>query len=100
MGHPVVHFEVVGKDGKKLQEFYSQLFDWKIDANNPMNYGIVEAQEGGIGGGIAESATPLVTIYVQVADLQASLSKAESLGSEGTQALVKALAKLANASIS
>ena len=100
MGHPVVHFEVIGKDGKKLQEFYSQLFDWKIDANNPMNYGTVEAQEGGIGGGIAESATPLVTIYVQVVDLQASLSKAESLGSEGTQALVKALAKLANASIS
>jgi hypothetical protein len=22
MGHPVVHFEVVGKDGKKLMNFY------------------------------------------------------------------------------
>ena len=81
MGHPVVHFEVVGKEGKKLQEFYSQLFDWKIDANNPMNYGIVEAQEGGIGGGVGPGdGDGHVTFYVQVADLQASLSKAESLG--------------------
>jgi hypothetical protein len=82
VAHPVVHFEVVGKDGKKLQKFYSQLFDWKIDANNPMNYGIVEAQGGeGIGGGVsAGEGQSHVTFYVQVADLQAALAKAESLG--------------------
>jgi predicted enzyme related to lactoylglutathione lyase len=39
MGQPVVHFEVVGKDGAKLQQYYSELFGWEIDANNPMNYG-------------------------------------------------------------
>jgi hypothetical protein len=27
MGQPVVHFEVIGKDGKKLQSFYSELFE-------------------------------------------------------------------------
>ena len=37
MGQPVVHFEVVGKDGAALQSFYSELFGWEIDANNPMN---------------------------------------------------------------
>jgi predicted enzyme related to lactoylglutathione lyase len=36
------HFEVIGKDGKKLQDFYSGLFGWKIDANNPADYGIVQ----------------------------------------------------------
>jgi hypothetical protein len=33
-GQPVVHFEITGKDGKRLQEFYTKLFDWHIDADN------------------------------------------------------------------
>ena len=57
MGQPVVHFEIMGKDGEKLQSYYSQLFGWEIDANNPLNYGVVQrdgnlAPDGtGIGGG-------------------------------------------------
>ena len=61
MGQPVVHFEVVGKDAKKLQSYYSELFGWQIDSDNPMNYGMVTregntAPDGmGIGGGIGFS---------------------------------------------
>ena len=56
MAAPVVHFEIMGKDGKKLQDFYSKLFEWEIDANNPMNYGLVKASgQGGIGGGVGAS---------------------------------------------
>jgi len=83
MGNKVVHFEVIGKDGKKLQEFFSGLFGWKIDANNPMSYGMVDPGETGIGGGIAadmQGGSGHVTFYVEVADLQATLTKAESLG--------------------
>jgi predicted enzyme related to lactoylglutathione lyase len=83
MPNPVVHFEVVGKDGKKLQDFYSNLFGWKIDANNPMQYGLVEAQtEHGIGGGIGPTpeGSGHVTFYVQVDNPQAYLDKAVSLG--------------------
>jgi len=29
MGQPVVHFEVVGKDGDKLKKYYSELFGWR-----------------------------------------------------------------------
>src|SRR5215210_6639719 len=39
MGQPVVHFEVIGKDAEKLQRYYSELFGWEIDADNPLNYG-------------------------------------------------------------
>ena len=39
MGQPVVHFEIVGKDADKLQSYYSELFGWEIDSNNPMRYG-------------------------------------------------------------
>jgi predicted enzyme related to lactoylglutathione lyase len=36
MGRPLVHFEVMGKDGEKLRSFYAELFDWAIDADNPL----------------------------------------------------------------
>ena len=82
MGRPVVHFEVVGKDAGKLQQFYGDLFDWKIDANNPMNYGIVDNDGNGINGGVGRSpdGSGHVTFYVHVDDINASLQQAESKG--------------------
>jgi predicted enzyme related to lactoylglutathione lyase len=89
MGQPVVHFEIIGKDGERLQSYYSDLFGWKIDADNPMNYGMV-AREGntnpegvGIGGGIGrgpEGYEGHVMFYIEVPDVEAALAKAESLG--------------------
>ena len=90
MGQPVVHFEVLGKDGEKLQSFYGELFEWNVDANNPMNYGMVarednKASDGslGIGGGVGQGPEGYgghVTFYVAVPDVEAALQKAESLG--------------------
>jgi predicted enzyme related to lactoylglutathione lyase len=89
MGLPVVHFEVVGKDGAALRSFYSDLFGWKIDSENPMNYGIVQrdgntsADGVGIGGGIAvgpEGYDGHVTFYIGVPDVEGALAQAESLG--------------------
>jgi predicted enzyme related to lactoylglutathione lyase len=89
MGQPVVHFEVVGKDGDKLQAYYSQLFGWKFDADNPMRYGMVQregnvSREGiDIGGGVGTGPDGYpghVTFYVEVPDVEAALAQAESLG--------------------
>ena len=82
MANPVVHFEVTGKDGKKLQEFYSKTFGWQVNADNPMNYGIVDAQVGGIAGGISagDGGTKQVTFYIEVDDPQAYLDKVEAKG--------------------
>src|SRR5579884_3513903 len=70
---PVVHFEIDGKDGKKLMEFYGELFEWKIDANNPMNYGMVDNGGNGINGGIgtSQNGQPWCGFYVSVPDCQA-----------------------------
>jgi predicted enzyme related to lactoylglutathione lyase len=88
MSHPVVHFEVMGQDGKRLQDFYAQLFGWKIDTDNPMEYGIVDtgANGQGIGGGVGSNPQnqAYVTFYVQSDDLQGSLDKAEQLGGKTT----------------
>jgi hypothetical protein len=83
MGRPVVHFEVIGQDGKKLQSYYAELFGWQINAENPMNYGLVEAGDTGIAGGVGggpDGYAGHVTFYVEVPDVEAALAKAESLG--------------------
>ena len=89
MGQPVVHFEIIGKDAEALRRYYSDLFEWEIDTNNPMNYGIIgregntNADRVGIGGGIGagpEGYAGHVTFYVEVPDVEAALAKAESLG--------------------
>jgi predicted enzyme related to lactoylglutathione lyase len=78
---PVVHFEIHGKDGKRLQDFYGKAFGWQIDANNPMQYGMVAAADGGIAGGVtASDMAPAITIYIQVADPAAALKKVAEMG--------------------
>lgn len=92
MGQPVVHFEVVGKDGGKLRSYYAEMFDWEVDANNPMKYGLVDREanvnsEGiGVGGGIGQGPEGFeghVIFYVEVPDVEAVLVKAEGLGGTG-----------------
>ena len=89
MGQPVVHFEVIGEDGEKLQSFFGDLFDGKINADNPMKYGLVDREENlspdgiGIGGGVGAGPDGYgghVMFYVEVPDVEAALAKAESLG--------------------
>lgn len=82
MPNPVVHWEILGRDGKQLQDFYARLFEWHVDANNPHNYGMVDTHvPGTVNGGIgAGDGAPRVTVFVQVDDLQAYLNKAERLG--------------------
>jgi predicted enzyme related to lactoylglutathione lyase len=82
MANPVVHFEVVGSDGARLQEFYGDLFGWKINADNPLNYGIVDNAGEGINGGVGQSPDGKghVIWYVQVDSIDDYLQKAEAMG--------------------
>jgi len=89
MGQPVVHFEIVGNDADKLKRYYSELFGWEINSDNPMDYGMVHrdghtnADGVGIGGGVSagpDGYAGHVTFYVEVPDVEAALAKAESLG--------------------
>jgi uncharacterized protein len=85
MTKPVVGwFEVTGKDGPALRKFYAKLFGWAVnDAGDGSGYGLVEAGEKGIAGGIGASqdgGSGGATFYVEVDDPAAYLEKAEKLG--------------------
>jgi predicted enzyme related to lactoylglutathione lyase len=82
MANHVTHFEIlVADDAKAAWAFYAEAFGWKIDGNNPMNYGLVDTG-GGIGGGIGKSMDGKihVTFYVEVDDPQAILDRIGTLG--------------------
>lgn len=89
MGRPIVHWEISGHDGPKLQSFYAELFDWKIDSNNPMNYGMVRTADANtINGGIYQckpTEKPALTFYIHVDDLQKYLDR---IGQKGGRTVV------------
>jgi predicted enzyme related to lactoylglutathione lyase len=42
--NPIVHFEILGNDAAGLQQYYRDLFDWKItNASQDFPYGIIDA---------------------------------------------------------
>jgi uncharacterized protein len=83
MANPVVHFEVLGKDGEALSRFYKETFEWELEQVMP-TYAIARTGvEGGIAGGIGvapDGGPGHVTFYVQVDDLQAALDKVATNG--------------------
>jgi predicted enzyme related to lactoylglutathione lyase len=81
MGNAVVHFEVTGKDGAKLRDFYGKVFGWQFNVMPEMDYGLVDNGGKGINGGIGtgqEGGSSL--FYVEVPDPQATLDQVQGLG--------------------
>jgi uncharacterized protein len=82
MGAQVIHVEVTGKDGAKLQQFFKDVFGWSLDTNNPGGYGMYR-QADGLTGGIGASqdgSAGQVTFYVHTDDPQGTLDKVTASG--------------------
>ena len=78
MSAKIIHVEVAGKDGPKLQQFYSDVFDWDLDTNNPGGYGLLRQGEMTAGIGPAQNGGDgHVTFYVSTEDPSATLAKVE-----------------------
>ncbi len=79
----IVHIEIPTKDAAISGKFYADLFGWKIETFAEMNYTMFEPSEGP-GGGFSEVSDEnligKVLIYVDSADIDADLKKAEELG--------------------
>jgi predicted enzyme related to lactoylglutathione lyase len=81
--HEILHWEIQARDPALLHKFYADAFSWSIDANNPMNYGMISSKgSGGIDGGIgpSQSQESRVVVYAGVPNIPAMLGRIESLG--------------------
>ena len=96
MANPFVHIELQTKDIPKAKEFYSRLFDWKLDdipmPDGDMLYTMINVGEG-TGGGMFANMDPQVPphwlAYVGVDDIEASTQKARDLGASVLQDVMK-----------
>jgi predicted enzyme related to lactoylglutathione lyase len=86
MANPVLQFQILSKTPDETARFYSSLFDWKVDAGNPMGYRqISTGSKEGIQGGIWPAplqAPNFVQLFVGVDDVKSSVKKAEALGAK------------------
>src|SRR5207237_3440846 len=86
MGKPIVHWEIVSNGpAKDVISFYADTFGWKIDADNPLGYGLVDKDDGGgVAGGVSGSTDPNlpghVTVYFSVDGRDAVLKDIQSRG--------------------
>ena len=78
---PVVHWEIEAKDPERQRAFYADLFNWKIGDGFVMDIAAgLGGPEPGPAGHIRAGERSGVTLFVQVADLRASLDKSVALG--------------------
>lgn len=84
MADPIVHFEIAAKDKSAIVDFYSSLFGWDVNSDNPIDYGMTEAKDGDVGitGGFyqADESSAGLRLYAQVDDAEEYLKKVVELG--------------------
>jgi hypothetical protein len=88
MASPIVHFEIRAKDPDASRAFYGELFGWSFPDGGMPGYTYVETGvEGAVPGGISplQDGQPLVTFFVGVADVAATLEQAVAKGASVVQ---------------
>jgi predicted enzyme related to lactoylglutathione lyase len=81
--HGVVHIEISAENPQAASQFYAELFGWKMTIDERFDYHQFEPHDGPAGAfsPVSESnPAGTVILYVGTDDVDASLSKAESLG--------------------
>ncbi len=86
MANPFVHVELNTTDVNKAKNFYSKLFNWKLEdtpTEMGFTYTMINVGEG-TGGGMMKQMIPGAPsswlAYVLVDDIEAATKKAKSLG--------------------
>lgn len=85
MSNPVVYWQMIAKDPDKVAAFYRKLFGWTIAATNSIGYREVQAEEGGMKGGIwpaPPEAPDSVQLFIAVEDVLKSAENAVALGAK------------------
>lgn len=93
----VVHFEIPTDDSKRAQDFYNQVFDWKINTTDFEGYAIVHTgptdpqgmnqEPGFINGGLTKRGQPVEhpVVTIDVESIEEASKKIEAAGGKMTQ---------------
>ncbi len=76
----IVHFEIPADDLQRAKAFYTNLFGWKFEGVQGMDYMIVDTY--GLGGGMVKRMQPNQQIFVQIGvpSVDEYSAKVEKLG--------------------
>jgi hypothetical protein len=90
LSSPVVHFQICAEDVDAMSAFYRDVFGWRIaprtltsvEADVSGSYPYVEADEGGIPGGLTNGIAGGrgAVLVVRVDDIEATLARVEASG--------------------
>ena len=80
MPNPICHFEIGCRDRAQTQQFFSQLFDWKMEEMGPATMIRTGEDVGGHITALGHEPHNYTMFYVKVDDVNAYLEKAKSLG--------------------
>ena len=84
MANKIVHFEIMGSDGKALAGFYRGVFGWNPEPMEGTDgYHLVGEEETGVGGAVGQGTEEMqsyVTMYLGVDDIDEHLAKIEGTG--------------------
>ena len=80
MPNSICHFEIGCRDDAKTKEFFSQLFDWKMEQVGPATMIRTGGDVGGHITALGHEPYNYTIFYVKVDDVKAYLEKATSLG--------------------
>jgi predicted enzyme related to lactoylglutathione lyase len=80
MAATVNYFEIGSPDPDRAKAFYGSLFDWSVGEPSQAGYRTVEGDRGGLWDTSGIGGASWAIFYVQVDDVQATVTQAEGLG--------------------
>lgn len=86
MGRPVTAFQILTPAPEEHTAFYSKLFGWTVNADNPLGYRQFDTgSEKGIQGGVwpaPPQANPFVQLFIEVEDAARCVEDATAMGAQ------------------
>ena len=84
MGDPVTQWQIITKEPEKHAAFYAEVFNWKINSDNPLGYRMADpGSSRGIPGGFwpaPPEASAFVQLFLEVVDIAETIEKVNTHG--------------------
>jgi hypothetical protein len=84
MGNPVIQWQVITREPEKHSGFYATVFGWKINADNPLGYRMVDPDSAkGIPGGFwpaPPEAQAFVQLFIEVSNIEETVRRVTDSG--------------------